>query len=253
MSYSGFRLLDTSRGAELEFVMPAELNGKFLARLYCRGPLGDDANGNPAREWETLAPEYDLRPLVAPRQVHGANIIAASEDEALPVRSNADGVFISEESAVLASLSYADCAPIVIACNDGRPWMAILHSGFKGTMQNIAAAALSRFAFGRQIWAWIGPRICSRCYSRRWDDPAAQAALAAFSPASVHKMDGKIFFDIGSEIRRQLIEGGVPAENIFDYKGCTQCEKKLFYSYRAGDEEKRNFLLAGCATNRQNM
>ena len=66
-------------------------------------------------------------------------------------------------------------------------------------------------------------------------------------------MNGLVFFDIGGEIRRQLAACGVPDENIFDFGGCTRCENEIFYSYRAGDEEKRNFLLAGRSTNRENM
>ena len=253
MNYRGFCLSHTRHGAVLEFVMPAELRGTFFARLYGRGKLCDAANGDPARLWKMLAPEYELRPLVAPRQVHGVNIIEAAGSEALPARSDADGLFIRQESAVLASLRYADCAPVVLACADSEPWMAILHSGFKGTIQNIAGAALSRFARGGKLWGWIGPRICLHCYFRGADDPVSQEAVMTFSSECVHKEDKSIFFDIGGEIRLQLIESGVREENIFDYGGCTKCENNLFYSYRAGDEEKRNFLLAGCAIKRKNV
>ena len=78
-------------------------------------------------------------------------------------------------------------------------------------------------------------------------------ALAKFSPECAKEKDGFVFFDIGGEIRRQLSASGVPEENIFDFGGCTRCENEVFYSYRAGDEEKRNFLLAGRSTNRENM
>lgn len=254
--YEGFRMSRTARGVELEFVMPRGLEGKFFARLYARGPLNDEADGDPARVWAALSPEYGNRPLVAPRQVHGVNIIEASAREALPARPDADGIFISEECAALASLRFADCTPVVIAGAGAQPWMTVLHSGFKGTLLNISAAALGCFRNGRgnaEIWAWIGPRIGRCCYSRREDDPTTREALAEFSPECVEKRDGLVFFDIGGEIRRQLSACGVPDGNIYDYGGCTRCENGLFYSYRAGDKEKRNFLLAGRSTNRENM
>lgn len=299
--YEGFRLSRTARGVELEFVMPRELEGKFFARLYARGPLNDEALGDPARVWAALSAEYGGRPLAAPHQVHGVNIIEASEREALPLRSEADGIFIGADCRALASLRFADCTPVVIAGAGGEPWMMILHSGFKGTLLNISAAALERFCGGRaggKIWAWIGPRIGACCYSRRTDDPVTREALAKFSqagvrragenkmqdiaqalhkglisalltpnrrdggegadvpaaePQSARREEGLIFFDIGAEIRSQLEACGVPEENIFDFGGCTRCENEIFYSYRAGDEEKRNFLLAGRSTNRENM
>ena len=254
--YEGFRLSRTARGAELEFVMPRELEGKFFARLYARGPLNDGALGDPARVWAALSAEYGGRPLAAPHQVHGVNIIEASEREALPSRSEADGIFIDADCRTLASLRFADCTPVVIAGAGGEPWMMILHSGFKGTLLNISAAALERFGGERadgKIWAWIGPRIGACCYSRRADDPVTREALAKFSPECAKEKDGFVFFDIGGEIRRQLSACGVPDDNIFDFGGCTRCENEIFYSYRAGDEEKRNFLLAGRSTNRENM
>lgn len=298
--YEGFRLSRTARGVELEFIMPRELSGKFFARIYARGPLNDEALGDPARVWAALSPEYGGRPLVAPHQVHGVNIIEAAEGEALPVRSEADGIFIGAGCRALASLRFADCTPVVIAAAGDKPWMTILHSGFKGTLLNISAAALKRYGNGSakgKIWAWIGPRIGACCYSRRADDPATREALAKFSQAGVRRAgedkmqdiaqalhkglisallapnlrggggadvpaaepqsarceDEMIYFDIGGEIRRQLADCGVPEENIFDFGGCTRCENEIFYSYRAGDEEKRNFLLAGCSTNRENM
>ncbi len=235
--YRGFRLSRSAHGAELEFVMPSELEGKFFARLYARGPLGDGASGDPERVWNVLSPEYGGRPLVAPRQVHGTKVIEASESEALPARSDADGIFIGDGAAPLASLRFADCTPVVVAGIDNRnkPWMALLHSGFKGTLLNITAAAFARVRHSGEgkIWAWIGPRIGPCCYSRLSDDPVTREALAKFSPDCIAERDGMIFFDIGGEIRRQLAGCGADARNIFDFGLCTRCESGLFYSYRA--------------------
>lgn len=253
MNCRGFRLYKTPRGAELEFVMPRELEGIFFARLFARGELNDRAEGDPSRLWETLGRDYGARPLVAPRQVHGVNIIGASPLEALPSRSEADGVFIRAGRAELASLRVADCAPVVVAGTEPSFWMAILHSGFKGTLLNITSAAFARVNARGAVWAWIGPHIGPCCYSRRSDDPASLDALGAFSDKCVRREDGLYFFNIGAEIERQLVACGADKKNIFRYRGCTVCEKELFYSYRAGDKEKRNFLLAGSATISENM
>ena len=142
---------------------------------------------------------------------------------------------------------------MVIAGAAERPWMAALHSGFKGTLQNIASAAV-RLALAKhpgqrpgEIWAWIGPAIGGECYSRRREDPTTELALENFAPENVSESGEGFNFDIKGQIVRQLIEIGLKYDKIYMYDCCTCCRNDYFYSYRAGDEKKRIFLLAGSA------
>ena len=126
--------------------------------------------------------------------------------------------------------------------------MMILHSGFKGTLLNISAAALERFGCGRiggKIWAWIGPRIGACCYSRRTDDPVTREALAKFSPECAKDKDGFVFFDIGGEIRRQLSARGVPDDNIFDFGGLHALRKRNILFVSRGRRRKKEFFTCG--------
>ena len=104
MEFKGFKTGKDESGIIIEMVMPSILEETFFAKLYARGPLGDAAEGDPAAVWSSLGQTYHGRPLVAPHQVHGVRIIEASEEEVLPQRTEADGVFISAGSRPLARL-----------------------------------------------------------------------------------------------------------------------------------------------------
>lgn len=255
MCFKGFKTDKGMSGIIIEMEMPSALEGVFFARLYARGAAGDAANGDPEAAWRALAGAYEGRSLVAPRQVHGVKIIEASEEEILPQRTEADGVFIAAEARPLASLRFADCTPVVIAGMAERPWMALLHSGFKGTVQNIAAAAvnlaLKRHPRQRpeEIWAWIGPAIGRECYSRMKEDPTTALARKSFAAKNISEGKDVYNFDIKGQINSQLIESGLVYDRIFTYDCCTCCRHDYFYSYRAGDEKRRMFLLAGSAKN----
>lgn len=253
--YEGFRLVKEHCGTAVEFIMPQELAGFFFAKLYVRCPVNDAAEGDPAEVWKKLSPLYGGRPLIAPRQVHGTTVLSACVGLCLPERPEADGLLSEYDTLPLLSLRFADCAPVVL-CGAGRaPWLAVIHSGLKGTMKNISNDALCA-VFKRHpeqrcenIWAWIGPSIGNNCYSRRKNDSVTASALRTFSQGNYTERSGLFYFDIKGEIFRQLAEAGLPENNIYVYGGCTCCNKDIFYSYRGGDLEKRNFLLAGTVKN----
>ena len=251
MNFPGFKVTDEDCGLVIELEMPQQLSEYFFAKLYAKGKMNDEAAGDPEAVWRVLAGQYGNVPLVAPLQVHGTNIISADKNNSLPLRPEADGVLLTEHSSAFASLRFADCVPVVAAGIAEEPWLYLLHSGFKGTLQNIAAAALSnaqqryRHFDKNRIWAWICPGIGAECYSRRKDDPFAVKASNTFSKKSVFEEDEYFRFDLKKEIASQISAFGVPAENIFTFDCCTSCRRDYFYSYRAGDAEKRIFLLAG--------
>ena len=251
MNFKGFKTLKDNRGVRIDLVMPEELQDAFFASIYSRGSLCDEAKGAPEIIWGALSSDFKGCSLVAPQQVHGVNIIDAASENILPKRPEADGVVLSHDPRIFASLRFADCAPVVLAGVAEEPWMAILHSGFRGTLQNIASVGMKRILEKhptqslQNVWAWIGPAIGGQCYSRMRDDPTTDAALAVFSPDNAVQKDDKIFFDIKGEIKRQLQGIGLICDKIYVYDICTCCSKEYFYSYRAGDGKKRMFLLAG--------
>jgi YfiH family protein len=176
-------------------------------------------------------------PLVILSQVHGTKVISAESARRYPEKDQADGVLISPGS-VLCGLRYADCAPVLILSLSEHPWIMALHSGFRGTLNNIVASGMrtARKSCGvpkaDTLYAWAGPCICRRCYSRKTDDPLTSEALGKFVPEAVMRENGLVYFDLKRQIGEQLLSEGVPAEHIYIESQCTCEQHELFYSHR---------------------
>lgn len=222
------------------------------ARLFMRGLLLAGTGGRAAAIRDRLAPDFlgGGRPLVAPRQVHGVQILKADLEAALPAQVEADGILLTR-SDLDASLRFADCAPVLLLPSEEwarrhDPWALILHSGYKGTVQNIAQSGLLEVerSIGRgaaaSASAWIGPCIAGRSYPRTLEE-WTQRGLSAFHPENVERAGQSFYFDIAGEIRRQLTECGVPEDRVH-VAGVDTAFDERCYSYRGGDREDRMFL-----------
>ncbi len=232
----------------LRYIYPGA-RSPFFIRLFLRGPAMDRALGSPGAA-RKLAEEFIPRrgPLVAPQQVHGTRIVSAETSHALPLRPRGDGVLL-EDSGIEGSLRFADCFPVILASLIPSPWIAILHSGYKGALENIAGFACNDlFSLpGRSplhTFAWIGPGIGRKHYNRKKEDPWTQKGMNIFAPDCREERGDEIFFDIGAQILNQLLATGLPPGNISRVSLCTFERNDLFYSYRNGDRENRLFLLA---------
>lgn len=246
MNSCGFEFRRDSGGVALEFVMPEGLRWQFFVSFYGKSTLLDEADGSPAAIWRSFSGRYAAgAALVAPYQEHGVNVADCCGENALPLRPRADGVFIGPDPGACASLRFADCAPVVIACESEKPWLLLLHSGFVGTVKNISGTALAaRRGDTGALHAWIGPAICDCCYTRRLDDPKTAWAMESFHEGNYSTRNGVVHFDIRGEIKKQLLSGGVRPENIYVSGFCTGCDNGDFYSYRAEGGDRRSFLLA---------
>jgi copper oxidase (laccase) domain-containing protein len=227
-------------------------------RLFMRGPLLDGAEGRAGLSRDRLVPLLGKRlPLIAPRQVHGTEILdvsadCASEDCVLPFQAEADGILLDSPERE-ASLRFADCAPVVVLPSESkRPWALLMHSGYKGTVRNIVRAGLEkvRGRYGEKelfsSFAWIGPCIGGENYPRSREE-WTERGLAAFHARNVRAGGEKFYFDIAGELREQLMEGGIAGNRIFPSGVDTFARRDLCYSYRGGDREDRMFLWARSA------
>ena len=221
----------------------------FSIRLFLRGSLLDKAGGDPAcsREFlQNILPSAG--PLIAPRQVHGRTILSAPAGGFLPQRREGDGVFLDERG-VEGSLRFADCFPVVLFSEIPEPWILLLHSGFKGTVRDIAGSACEKvFSRGgrdpEKTWAWIGPGIEKTRYCRTPGEEWTDRGLGVFHPDHVRIRSGKAWFDLGGEIRRQLLSAGLRDDCLCSLPMGTYGQNRLCYSYRRGDMSGRHFLLA---------
>lgn len=235
----------------LSYDLPEKFN-KTSVTMFLRGKYTKGYRGDPSAMWKDIAGDLAEKiALVAPEQKHGTAILETSMDIALPQRPKGDGVFVIQPE-IVGSLRFADCFPVVIVFSDPDPKILILHSGFRGTLENISGKSIRKLKnfydpqhFFKNCRIFIGPGIGSCCYSRNNDDQSSNIAKRRFSAKWIIEKEKKLHFDLGNIIREQLLQEGIPSSSIINIPLCTSCNNDLLYSYRRGDIEDRMFLLAG--------
>ena len=205
--------------------------------------LGDACGDDPARVAENRrralraigAGALEGR-LVNPRQVHGDEVVvvAAGDDESVraardAARAGADAVVCTAPD-VPVLLCFADCVPVVLACEGG---FAVVHSGWRGTIARIAAKALRALCdqTGRapsEVSAYVGPHVLARDYEV---SPELAARFSAeFGPGVVA---GERNLDLSTALAATLRDAGVPEGRVAWCGDSTASCTGRFFSYRA--------------------
>lgn len=156
-------------------------------------------------------------------QVHGTRIVQPDE-----APCDADG-FIVREGDPWVAVSAADCAPVALVSRSGVVG-ALLHSGWRGARDRIAARAVRLLAEGGippgEILASIGPCIHACCY------PIGPEVAKDF-PGEVLKPHGAgTALDLPLTISLALREEGIGDSAIRVARECTSCDAGSFYSHR---------------------
>lgn len=202
---------------------------------------GDDA-ARVAENRKILAGCTGIPPrrFVFLEQVHGLSVVrapltAAGEgdlEEAVTVPA-CDGAYTTEKGLVLSVLT-ADCVPIAMAVPSAGT-VALVHAGWRGTIGDIAGAALGRIcedlgAHPGDALAVLGPAIYPCCYEV--DKGRAGLFVEKYGRDSgVVTGKGGRHLDLLRANTLNLLQAGVKEENIRREGGCTCCDKRYF-SYR---------------------
>ena len=168
-------------------------------------------------------------------QVHGvaARVIEEGEDREDVLRAIAD-ITLSRAPGVACGVRTADCVPILIADRTSGA-VAAIHSGWKGTVANVAAAGVRalRDLIGARgdFLAAIGPHIETCCFEVGADVAAELAACSSLGGAAVIPGD-KPHVNLRAIVRAQLEAEGLAATAIDDVRGCTVGDRDRFHSFR---------------------
>lgn len=184
------------------------------------------------------------RDLVACAQVHGTAMALVGPDDrgrgafdpggAVP---GVDGLATDVPGVPLVTF-YGDCVPLFVF-DPVRPAIALVHAGWRGTLDRIAARAVSlmREHFGaspERMLVGIGPSIGACCYTV--GPEVAQMFARQFGPAAEvrpHPGEGGWRLDLALLNRRILEAAGVRSEQIDTAPWCTSCHPEEFFSHRA--------------------
>ncbi|MBW2070180.1 MAG: peptidoglycan editing factor PgeF [Deltaproteobacteria bacterium] len=182
--------------------------------------------------------------LLFSRQVHGSNIMIVNMspqiDPELPSPYHGYDGFICPLPNVVLLVKIADCQAVLLFDRQQRV-AALLHVGWRGNVDNIAAKAVHLMVHHyhsrpQEILAAIGPSLGPCCAEfRQWRD---------YFPGHFREFETEEnHFDLWALSRQQLLDAGLVAEHIEIAGLCTKCHTDIFFSYR-GEGETGRFAAA---------
>ena len=228
------RLLKSEKLEEFNFIEHSFSTRDFGNQGLHVGDIKSEVLKN--RSQFAKAININPKKLVSAQQVHGVNIVRVyKEDAGKGALDYQDSIkdcdaLITSESDIPLFAFYADCVPIFIADPVKRS-IGIVHSGWKGTLNNIAGKVIDAFIeeFDSDpvgIIAVIGPHICRDCYEVS-DDIIDQMTNKGYIGSKFMKDN---FLDLGEIVKNQLEEKGLINIELDDH--CTSCNLDMFYSHR---------------------
>ena len=197
----------------------------FYTTIDFRGDIGPELN-DVVRRGVSIASCH---------QVHEATVhYANGERQTANGEPVCDALWTDQRDTALA-IKVADCLPVTLI--DPAGVIANIHSGWRGTLQNLTAATLDAAPLRpAETIAWLGPAIRVCCFevgeevATRFDDRYVDRTLGA-----------KPHVDIAAFTADVLRSRGV--DQIVDTKLCTRCEGSIFHSYRRDKRSGRNLAI----------
>lgn len=176
----------------------------------------DDIPQNVINNRQIVAESIGLSPddLTCGQQTHGTNIrVVSKEDIGRGAKAWDDG--FSETDALITNISdvplmvlTADCAAVFIYDPIAKV-IGLVHAGKKGTKERIVSKTILKM---------------SEIFSSNPDD-----LVVAIGPCIY---PCHYDYDLPKEIKTQLLDSGVKAQNIEFSETCTACHQDEFFSYR---------------------
>jgi YfiH family protein len=173
------------------------------------------------------------------KQVHGNRIRIIEENSEI---EDSDGMMTNIKG-LLLNVTLADCCGILIYDPENDA-IAALHSGWRGTQQNIAKKGIGMMkeiynSDPEKILVYLSPCASGENYEVGED-------VAKFFPNSVKQISvEKYLFDNHNEIKSQLFDAGVLYENIEISEICTISDINYHSFRRDKDKSGRMSCLIG--------
>ncbi len=209
----------------------------------------DDPRENVQKNFKIMADTLgmDYSRMVLSKQVHGDVIHTVSEKDCgngIIDKNKFDGVdaLITDKKGIPMVTLFADCVPLFFL--DKRQGAAALaHSGWKGTVRRIGQKTAEKMIkdYGSKpedILAAIGPSI-QECHFEVGDD-VAEIFIREFGYETAVRYNEKYHVNMQRAIKKQILESGIPSENIDDCEICTYCNSDLLFSHRKTNGKRGN-------------
>ncbi len=209
-----------------------------------------DKPANVAENRERLRQALGLDYLAFATQVHGRDVVRLDEaPRGDQPAGEADALMTDRPGIGLVSQT-ADCTPILLFDPQNRA-IAAIHSGWRGTVQNIIAATLEamRAAYATQpghILAAIGPAVSPENY-RVGPEVVEQFAGFASESGVLSPLDaeGGAQLDVSRACELQLLAAGVPQAQIERSPLCTYAQEADLFSARRSHHRGESGVFGG--------
>lgn len=211
-----------------------------------------------------LAQMLDITPdrLIVPYQTHSCNVLTLDDtywqcsDEERQAMLQCKDAVMTDSVNVCLCVSTADCIPLLIYDCTHRA-IAAIHAGWRGTVAGIVTRTLQAMhsAYGTRgtdVRAIIGPGISIEAFE------VGNEVYRAFEErgfdmkriARWHTDKERYHIDLPKANRTQLLQMGVPEEQIADCRICTYtCHDDFFSARRLGIKSGR--ILNGIVMKQQ--
>jgi YfiH family protein len=176
--------------------------------------------------------------LATGTQVHGVNVQRAVHEGAWRECDSCDALW-SDHRGVALGIKIADCLPVSLL-DPAHAIVANAHSGWRGAVQGVTAAALdASHVDPATSFAYLGPSIRVCCFE------VGEEVAEQFEPRYLDRTHAKPHVDLVRFTIDILRERGFSDERISDSELCTRCEGSIFHSYRRDKEARgRNLQIA---------
>lgn len=186
--------------------------GGVSAAPYDSLNLGDHVGDEPAHVAENrrrvaTALGHDPTALVIARQVHGARVNDVDQWSGEPLEGDA---MVTTRHDIVLGVLVADCVPLVLVDTASQRY-AVVHAGWRGLLEGVIAATLSRFANPAQVRVAIGPHISPLAYQV---GPEVARHFAAIDAAVLEDVEDRSRLDLSAVALHQLALGGVEAAHV---------------------------------------
>jgi YfiH family protein len=174
----------------------------------------------------------DKKKLILIKQTHSSKVIRINKNNLNQILE-ADGVITSLNNVVLGILT-ADCAPIIIY-DDKNKFICNLHSGWKGSLNNISKNAIKLFdkynIKRKNLTAIIGPCLGANNYEvdKKFQKKFINKNIK-YAKFFRSKNKNKSYFNLRALINFQLTE--LNLKKIYNINMDTYSNDNLFFSHR---------------------
>ena len=199
----------------------------FRGAAFTTAAAGDMLSG----DRESVSGALGIRSeWASPRQVHGADVLVASE----PGRAGPGDALVTGAEGLPLAVMTADCAGVVLETESA---VGVAHAGWRGVVAGVVAATARRLeGMGRRpgpvLRAAIGPLIGPCCFE------VGPEVAVLFRDRHVKSTGGMTTVDLATAVRDQ-----VPQAEWWSVEACTRCEEGWF-SFRA-DRTKQRLAALG--------